>query len=31
MKLDNNDATSIEKVIDLITDPELELNLTYMI
>jgi len=29
-KLDKNDATSIEKVIDLIADPDLELNLVYI-
>ena len=26
LKLDKNDSTSIEKVVDLIADPELELN-----
>lgn len=30
MKLDKNDMTSIEKVIDLIADPDLELNLVYI-
>jgi len=29
-KLDKNDATSIEKVIDLIADPDLELNLVFI-
>jgi hypothetical protein len=30
MKLDKNDVTSIEKVIDLIVDPDLEFNLVYI-
>jgi len=30
MRLDKNDANLIEKVIDLIAYPELELNLTYI-
>ena len=30
MKLDKNDSTSIEKVIDLFADPGLELNLVYI-
>lgn len=29
-KLDKNDATSIEKILDLQSDPEVELNLIYI-